>query len=162
MLSNHPSTSSSVTRCFLIPLLVFTFVFSTVVFYADLFDGGQSVAMAQDDGGDAGGDTGGGNEGGNTSAKPRQTALGWLVNALGILYITVFLLLSFVLVAFFIMNVISARREAVCPQALIEGFEARLDEKQYQEAYELAKADESFLGNVLSSGLAKLSNSIHL
>ncbi|MEM7457074.1 MAG: MotA/TolQ/ExbB proton channel family protein [Planctomycetota bacterium] len=157
MLSNQPSGCSPVTRCFLIPLLAFTFVFSTVVFYADVFDGGQSVAMAQDDGGD---DAGGGDAGGGgTTAKPRQTALGWLVNALGILYITVFLLLSFVLVAFFIMNVISARREAVCPQSLIEGFEARLDEKQYQEAYELAKADESFLGNVLSQGLAKLSSS---
>ena len=88
------------------------------------------------------------------AAATPKTLLGWLLNALGPLYIVVFLTLSFILVALFIMNILSARREAICPQHLIEGFEAHLDEKQYQEAYELAKADESFLGNVLSSGLA--------
>lgn len=90
--------------------------------------------------------------------QPRQSLLGWLVNGLGWLYIIVFLSLSFVTVALFIMNILSARREAVCPEPLIEGFETLLDEKKYQEAYELAKADESFLGNVLSSGLARLSS----
>jgi biopolymer transport protein ExbB len=40
---------------------------------------------------------------------------------------------------------------------LVEGFEAHLNEKRYQEAYELAKNDESFLGQVLSAGLQKLS-----
>src|SRR6185369_7465553 len=40
---------------------------------------------------------------------------------------------------------------------LIEQFEAHLNEKRYQEAYELAKADESVLGKVLAAGLAKLS-----
>ena len=42
------------------------------------------------------------------------------------------------------------------PAALIEGFESHLNEKRYQEAYEMAKTDESFLGQVLSAGLAKL------
>ena len=90
-------------------------------------------------------------------APKRKNALNWLYQSLGLGYIFVFLALSFTLVALFVMNLLSARRENVCPDALIDGFEARLDEKQYQEAYELAKADESFLGNVLSSGLAKLS-----
>ncbi|HMP79093.1 MAG TPA: MotA/TolQ/ExbB proton channel family protein [Pirellulaceae bacterium] len=99
--------------------------------------------------------------GGAASAPQREerTLLSWLRQALGWLYITVFIALSFVLVALFIMNVLSARRDAVCPPALVEGFEALLDEKKYQDAYELAKADESFLGNVLSSGLAKLNMS---
>ena len=69
----------------------------------------------------------------------------------------VFLGLSFTLVALFVMNVLTARRENVCPSVLVEGFEAHLNEKQYQEAYELAKSDESFLGQVLSAGLAKVS-----
>jgi biopolymer transport protein ExbB len=89
----------------------------------------------------------------------KESLLGWLVESLGWLYILVFLSLSFILVALFIMNMLSARRDFVCPQHLIEGFEAHLDEKQYQEAYELAKSDESFMGNVLASGLSKLSNS---
>ncbi len=113
--------------------------------------GNQEAAGAQD----------AANQTGNNAAnagQPRQSLLGWLVNGLGWLYIIVFLSLSFVTVALFIMNILSARREAVCPEPLIEGFETLLDEKKYQEAYELAKADESFLGNVLSSGLARLSS----
>ncbi len=56
------------------------------------------------------------------------------------------------------MNLLTARRDNVCPATLVDGFEHHLDEKQYQEAYELAKSDESFLGQVLSAGLAKLSS----
>ena len=50
----------------------------------------------------------------------------------------VFLGLSFTLVALFVMNLLTARRENVVPVALVEGFEAHLDEKRYQEAYEKA------------------------
>ncbi len=92
-----------------------------------------------------------------TKKKPPKKALAWLVESLGPLYITIFLLLSFTFVALFVMNVLMARRDNVCPVHLVEGFEANLNEKRYQEAYEMAKADESFLGNVLSAGLAKLS-----
>ena len=38
------------------------------------------------------------------------------------------------LVALFVMNLLSARRETVCPDHLIENFEANLDQKNYQEA----------------------------
>ena len=92
-------------------------------------------------------------------AESKKNLLTWLVESLGWLYILVFLSLSFILVALFIMNILSARRDFVCPQLLIESFEAHLDEKQYQEAYELAKTDESFMGNVLAAGLSKLSSS---
>jgi biopolymer transport protein ExbB len=56
------------------------------------------------------------------------------------------------------MNVITARRENVIPAELVGGFEQHLNEKRYQEAYDLAKTDESFLGRVLTAGLAKLSS----
>ena len=67
------------------------------------------------------------------------------------------LLLSFIFVALCVMNLLTARRDGMCPMHLIEGFETCLNEQQYQEAYEMAKSDESILGNVLSAGLAKLS-----
>ena len=96
---------------------------------------------------------------GATAAPPKdESLLVWLVGALGWEYVIVFLFISFVFVALCIMNVLSARRDQVCPQVLIDGFESLLDEKKYQEAYELSKADDSFLGNVLSSGLARLAN----
>lgn len=90
--------------------------------------------------------------------KEGEMLLVWLVKALGWEYVIVFLALSFVFVALCIMNMLSARRDQVCPQHLVDGFESLLDEKKYQEAYELSKADDSFLGNVLASGLARLAN----
>jgi biopolymer transport protein ExbB len=83
--------------------------------------------------------------------------LKWTFEALGWSYTLVFLSLSVVLGALFVMNLLTARRENVCPSYLIEGFEQHLNDKKYQEAYDLAKADDSFLGHVLSAGLSKLS-----
>jgi len=136
-------------------LLVFTIAFAVFAVPNPVLDSG-AIAVAQDADGAAPVAADNADDG-----KPdkKQSLLGWLFESLGWIYILVFLSLSFILVALFIMNLLSARREYVCPQHLVDGFEAHLDEKQYQEAYELAKTDESFLGNVLSAGLAKLSSS---
>lgn len=85
-----------------------------------------------------------------------QSVLGWGLSSLGWGYSIIFLSLSFTLVALFVMNVLTASRAHVVPPPLIEGFETHLNEKQYQDAYDLAKGDESFLGHVLSAGLAKV------
>jgi biopolymer transport protein ExbB len=60
-------------------------------------------------------------------------------------------------VALLVMNLLTARRDNICPTHLEETFAAHLDNKQYQEAFELAKNDESFLGQVLAAGMSKLS-----
>ena len=85
---------------------------------------------------------------------PQKSMLVWFYESLGLLYTIPFLGLSFSLVALFVMNLLSARRDSICPAALIESFEAHLNEEQYQEAYDAARNDESFLGQVLSAGLA--------
>ena len=95
---------------------------------------------------------------GEKKQEPPPTVLAWTWEALGPLYTIVFLGLSFTFVALVVMNILTARRENVCPMQLVEGFEGHLNEKRYQEAYELAKNDESFLGQVLSAGLAKISS----
>jgi len=83
--------------------------------------------------------------------------LAYFFDALGWVFALVFMAISFTFVALLVMNLLTARRGNVCPVHLVETFEALLNEKQYQEAYELAKNDDSFLGQVLSAGLAKLS-----
>lgn len=114
---------------------------------------GASVALAQDDDGGAkaapaadGADSG-----------PSESQLQFFFRSLGWRYTIAFLALSFVFVALIVMNILTLRRSAIVPPELIEAFEAHLNEKRYQEAYDLAKSDDSFLGHVLSAGLGKLS-----
>ena len=96
-------------------------------------------------------------EGASAAAAPQVSYLAWIVDAMGWHYTIAFLAISFALVALFVMNLLAARRENVVPPALVEGFEQHLSAKQYQEAYDLAKADDSFLGHVLSAGLSRVS-----
>ncbi len=93
----------------------------------------------------------------SAAAAPQVSYLAWVVDAMGWHYTIAFLAISFALVALFVMNLLAARRENVVPPALVEGFEQHLNAKQYQEAYDLAKADDSFLGHVLSAGLSRIS-----
>ncbi|RCS41395.1 MotA/TolQ/ExbB proton channel family protein [Bremerella cremea] len=89
--------------------------------------------------------------------KERLSVLAWTYKALTY-YFWIFLLISVIFVALLVMNIMNARRENVVPLALVESFEACLDENQVQEAYDMAKEDESFLGKVLSAGLEKVSS----
>lgn len=104
------------------------------------------------DAGEAAGGTGGGGGGGGD-----QSLLGWVIESLGWTYMIVFLLLSVTLVSLFVMNMLAARRDTLCPTELIEEFGSRLDANDNQGAYDLAKSDESVLGQVLAAGLAKVS-----
>jgi biopolymer transport protein ExbB len=91
----------------------------------------------------------------STPKKP-QNMLAWFFGALGWRYTIAFLIISFTFVAFIVMNLLSARRDSICPKHLSEAFEAQLNEKKFQEAYDLAKNDESMLGQVLAAGMQNL------
>ncbi|HAO72718.1 MAG TPA: MotA/TolQ/ExbB proton channel family protein [Planctomycetaceae bacterium] len=80
----------------------------------------------------------------------------YYIKALGVTFVIVFVALSFALVALLVMCFLQLRRTVLMPPELIEGFEIHLDKKEFQQAYELAKADDSYLGRVLSVGLVKL------
>lgn len=85
-----------------------------------------------------------------------ESLLSYYYRSLGLLYTVVFLALSFTFVALVILNGLALRRTSMMPDALVQNFEAALNEKNYQGAYEMAKADESFLGALLSAGMSKL------
>jgi biopolymer transport protein ExbB len=103
------------------------------------------VAVAQDE--DAG------EEGGEPEGK---NYLQFLLEALGVKYVIVFLALSFGLVALLVMCFMQFRKSVLIPPALSAQFEQHLEAKEFQQAYELAKADDSYLGKVLSAGMANL------
>ena len=85
-----------------------------------------------------------------------QSYLAFLAAALGPKYIVIFLLLSFGLVALLVMCFLQFRKQVLIPPALSQAFEQHLEQKQFQEAYELAKNDDSYLGHVLAAGMGKL------
>ncbi|MBU6308227.1 MAG: MotA/TolQ/ExbB proton channel family protein [Planctomycetes bacterium] len=85
-----------------------------------------------------------------------KSYLAFLVEALGIKYVIIFLLLSFALVALLVMCFMQFRKSVLLPQALSEQFEQHLENKEFQQAYELAKNDDSYLGRVLAAGMGKL------
>ncbi|MEX1039173.1 MAG: MotA/TolQ/ExbB proton channel family protein [Pirellulaceae bacterium] len=91
-----------------------------------------------------------------TPPAEQKSLFAWVYGALG-MYFWIFMMVSIVFVALLVMNILNARRENVVPLHLVEGFEACLEENKVQEAYDLAKEDESFLGKVLSAGLEKVS-----
>ncbi len=96
-----------------------------------------------------------GASGGEEQVKS-QNYLSWMFHALGWFFTLVFSLLSLSMVALIVMNIVSLRRSAMCPEDLTRQFGELLDEGKFQDAYELAKDDESLLGKVLSTGLARM------
>ncbi|MFN5757186.1 MAG: MotA/TolQ/ExbB proton channel family protein [Planctomycetia bacterium] len=103
------------------------------------------VAVAQDEGG------------AEEEAEPEgESMLVFYYNALGLKYVIVFLALSFGLVALLVMCFLQIRKAVLMPASLSQAFEAHLEAKEYQQAYELAKNDDSYLGRVLAAGMGKL------
>ncbi len=94
-------------------------------------------------------------DGGGDEVRPSKSFLGWLIESSGI-FGFILLLLSFVMVALIMMNVLQVRRDNLLPPDFIEAFEQKLVGKDYQGAYETAKSDESFVARVLAAGLSKL------
>ena len=146
-------------------LLAAMFSFSPVIAQdvENEFGGGDEVVVEEQpaDAGPAPGnaDVGGNADagGGDGGSKSDQNLLAWTISSLGWGYLLVFLALSVTLVSLFVMNMLAARRDTLCPQELVDAFEERLNEKDFQGAYDMARTDESVLGQVLSAGLAKLS-----
>ena len=97
-----------------------------------------------------------------TTAPPKELApaeksyLVWMIESSGPIGMVLFAM-SFLSVGLTVKFVIEMQRKKVIPQELIDAFEAKLREKKYQEAYEVARNNNSFLGKVLAAGLSKLS-----
>lgn len=100
-------------------------------------------------------------EGGEAPATTESTGsrsfLSYIVRALGWFWGPAFLLVSFVLVALIMMNMLQVRRDVLLPSAFVEEFEQKLNSKDFQAAYEFARGDESFVARVLAAGMGRLS-----
>ena len=91
-------------------------------------------------------------------APQSQNLLMFFVSALGPTFSVVFLLISFALVSLVVMGFLQLRQSAMMPPEMVEDFNAHLDAKEWQQAYELASEDGSYLGQVLAAGIGKVSS----
>lgn len=90
-------------------------------------------------------------------APKGENYLVWMFRSLGLFFTLVFSVLSLSMVALTVVNVLALRRDVVAPEELATKFGALLDENRFQDAYQLAKDDESILGKTLAVGLSKTS-----
>lgn len=91
-----------------------------------------------------------------SAPQPGRSYLMWIIVASGPFGACI-AIESFVLVALISMNIMNFRRDNFLPAALIESFEQKIAARDYQGAYETAKASDSYLGKVLTAGMARLS-----
>ncbi len=93
------------------------------------------------------------------AAAPVQSRsfLAYIARACGWFWGPAFLLVSFILVALIMMNLLQVRRDVLLPTQFVEEFEQKLNAKDFQGAYEFARGDESFVGRVLAAGMGRLS-----
>lgn len=87
--------------------------------------------------------------------RKNESFLMWMLRASGIFGFLIFLV-SFIMVALIMMDILQLRRVNYLPADFVEQFEQKLNSKDYQGAYDLAKNDESFIGRVLAAGMARL------
>jgi len=125
-----------------------------------IIGGPVSKVVAQDDGAAKAEDApaAGGDEK-KADAKPQESFLAWMIRASGIFGFLI-MLVSFVMVAIIMMIGLQLRRDNFLPASFVEQFEQRLQAKDYQGAYEAAKGSDSFIGRVLSAGMARLTRGL--
>jgi biopolymer transport protein ExbB len=94
---------------------------------------------------------------GAAPAVQSRSFLAYIWNACGWVWGPAFLLVSFILVALIMMNLLQVRRDVLLPAQFVEEFEQKLNAKDFQGAYEYARGDDSFVARVLASGMSRLS-----
>lgn len=128
---------------------------------------GSGLVSAQEPPGEEAGAAAGDAAGGGAAATAGETApesqvesrnfLMWMIQACGWFWMIVFTLCSFIMVALIMMNMLQVRRETLLPSDFVEEFEQKLNAKDFQGAFELARNDDSFVGRVLAAGMGRLS-----
>jgi biopolymer transport protein ExbB len=79
-----------------------------------------------------------------------------IVRSAGIFFGPLLAFLSMALVALIILLALDLRMEAAIPPAFVEAFTDAVGKRKFKEAFDLARADQSFLGKVLAGGMSRL------
>ena len=94
----------------------------------------------------------------DVEAGVRESLLYFYIDSCGLLFGSLFVFVSIAFVTFAIMNWLAITRNAIAPIEMTEQLLGKLEAKEYQEAYDIAKESDSVLGTVLAVGLIKVSD----
>ena len=118
------------------------------------FLGGPQASAEENPGAaNAAADSGAAGEG---QTQKKENYLVWMFRALGWVFGPVFVILSLVDVALIVMNMMAIRRVNLVPESLVLEFGELMDNQKFQDAYQVAKENDSLLGRVLAAGLSKV------
>jgi biopolymer transport protein ExbB len=92
------------------------------------------------------------------STPKQENLLLWIYKAEGIFFFPQ-LLMSIILVTMIVLYSMQVGRKEFSPADLIDGLEDHTKESKFQEAYDLAKSDDSLLGRLVTAGVIRLQKS---
>jgi biopolymer transport protein ExbB len=82
--------------------------------------------------------------------------IGFIFSKVPLIFAVVLLAISVSLVALIVLLFMDLRMSAAVPPGFIEEFSDTINKRQFKQAYEMAKTDSSFLGRVMTAGMARL------
>ncbi len=99
------------------------------------------IAMAQD---------------GATNEGPQESLALFMLKALGPIFGPLLLAVSVALVALCVLLALDLRMVNAIPPGFVEEFTDTVNKRKFKEAFEMARNDPSFLGQVLTAGMSRL------
>jgi biopolymer transport protein ExbB len=88
--------------------------------------------------------------------KPAPSLFLHIVTSAGPVFGGTLLVISIGLVALIVLLAMDLRMANAIPPAFVEQFADTVNKRKFKEAYDLARSDSSFLGRVLTAGMARL------
>lgn len=89
-------------------------------------------------------------------AEARPHLIRHIINSAGLFFGPLLFLVSVGLVAIIVLLAMDLRLGVAIPPKFVEEFTNTVNQRQFREAFELARAEPSFLGKVLTAGMARL------
>ncbi|HEY2783463.1 MAG TPA: MotA/TolQ/ExbB proton channel family protein, partial [Fimbriiglobus sp.] len=80
----------------------------------------------------------------------------YIIKSIGLVFGVILLSVSMWMVALVVLLTLDLRMAGVIPAGFVEEFSDTVNKRKFKEAYDMAKADPSFLGRVLTAGMSRL------
>jgi biopolymer transport protein ExbB len=97
-----------------------------------------------------------GQENGKAEAAPRPNLIRHIIASAGLFFGPLLFLVSVGLVAIIVLLALDLRLGVAIPPKFVENFTNTVNQRHFREAFDLAKAEPSFLGKVLTAGMGRL------